>query len=59
MPGMVENCDRFYLVKSGEGCAAIAKRFNITLKQFYAWNTGVGDACESMWADAYVCVHAK
>ncbi|KAJ9143047.1 LysM domain-containing protein [Pleurostoma richardsiae] len=57
-PGMTPNCDKFYFVQSGDGCASIASKFGITLSQFYAWNTGVGSNCEALWANAYVCVHA-
>lgn len=59
-PGMTPSCDRFYFVQSGDGCAAIANKYNISLNQFYAWNTGVGSSCESLWANTlYVCMHSS
>ncbi|KAL3452698.1 hypothetical protein BJX65DRAFT_302607 [Aspergillus insuetus] len=56
LPGMVSNCDAFYLVKSGDGCAAIASSKGITLSQLYAWNKNLGTGCTGLWADYYVCV---
>lgn len=57
-PGMTPNCDKFYFVNPGDGCADIAKNNNISLDNFYRWNTGAGTDCSTMWASAYVCVHA-
>ncbi|KAL5040783.1 hypothetical protein BDW71DRAFT_213866 [Aspergillus fruticulosus] len=45
LPGMVANCDAFYLVRSGDGCAAIASSKGISLVQLYAWNTNHGTGC--------------
>jgi hypothetical protein len=39
--GMASNCNKFYITKSGDGCAAIASTYRIALSDFYAWNTGV------------------
>ncbi|KAF7555932.1 hypothetical protein G7Z17_g1810 [Cylindrodendrum hubeiense] len=55
-PGMVSNCDKFYFVKSGDSCAAIASKHGITLVQFNKWNTKLGSNCGGLWADAYACV---
>ncbi|CCC12068.1 hypothetical protein SMACR_02289 [Sordaria macrospora] len=54
--GMVSNCDRFHLVKSGDQCGTIASTYGITLANFYGWNPAVGTSCESLWLDTYVCV---
>ncbi|CBF71205.1 hypothetical protein AN6664.2 [Aspergillus nidulans FGSC A4] len=56
LPGMVANCDAFYLVRSGDGCAAIASSKGISLAQLYAWNTNLGTSCTGLWAEYYVCV---
>ncbi|RGP63213.1 hypothetical protein FLONG3_9968 [Fusarium longipes] len=56
-PGMVDNCDRFYFVKKGDGCASISKNHGISFDQFKKWNPSVGNDCLSLWADANVCVH--
>jgi LysM repeat protein len=53
---MVSDCDTFYLVVSGDSCAAIAASYDISLADFYAWNPAVGDTCSSLWVDDYVCV---
>ncbi|KAF9766579.1 hypothetical protein IL306_001000 [Fusarium sp. DS 682] len=55
-PGIVSNCDKFYMVKSGEGCATVASKNGITLAEFNKWNTKVGSTCAGLYADAYACV---
>ncbi|KLU86068.1 hypothetical protein MAPG_05087 [Magnaporthiopsis poae ATCC 64411] len=56
MPGIVSNCKKFYKVKSGDGCAAIAKAANISLAQFFSYNTAVDSNCSNIWLDYYVCI---
>jgi LysM repeat protein len=55
-PGIASNYNKFYQTKSGDGCAAIASANGISLSDFYAWNTGVGSNCETLWADTYYCI---
>ncbi|RSL94257.1 hypothetical protein CEP52_012749 [Fusarium oligoseptatum] len=55
-PGIVSNCDKFYLVQKGEGCASIAAKHGITLAQFTTWNSETGANCAGLWADTYACV---
>lgn len=55
-PGMVDDCDAFHYVVSGDSCSSIADDADITLDDFYAWNTEVGSTCSDLWLDAYVCV---
>ncbi|RYP35821.1 hypothetical protein DL767_003676 [Monosporascus sp. MG133] len=56
-PGTVSNCNRFYLVSSGDTCSAVASRAGISLSQFSAWNPQTGGAsCSSLWLDYYVCI---
>jgi LysM repeat protein len=55
--GMNPNCDKFYMVVSGDGCQKIADQFSIDLSQFYSWNPAVGNTCSSLWLNTYVCVH--
>ncbi|KAI8666209.1 hypothetical protein NCS57_00845100 [Fusarium keratoplasticum] len=55
-PGIVSNCDKFYLVQKGEGCADIASKHGITLAQFTTWNSKTGSNCAGLWADTYTCV---
>ncbi|KAJ6003520.1 hypothetical protein N7451_006067 [Penicillium sp. IBT 35674x] len=54
--GMTSTCDEFYLVVSGDTCAAIASSYSISLDDFYAWNPAVGSSCANLWVDDYVCV---
>ena len=53
--GMVDDCDSFHLVESGDTCATIASDADITLDDFYEWNPTVGDTCSGLWMDYYVC----
>ncbi|KAH7016728.1 hypothetical protein EDB80DRAFT_827002 [Ilyonectria destructans] len=55
-PGIVNNCDEFYLVKEGEGCRDIATKHGITLAQFTTWNSKTGTNCAALWVDTYACV---
>ncbi|KAK4130643.1 carbohydrate-binding module family 50 protein, partial [Trichocladium antarcticum] len=55
---MVEGCKKLYLVKTGDGCWAIANDNDIELRDFYVWNPAVsnGGECAVLWPDVYVCV---
>ncbi|KAH7096027.1 LysM domain-containing protein [Paraphoma chrysanthemicola] len=55
-PDMVGNCDAFYFVKSGEGCADIAQKSGITVAQFTQWNPKAGSTCAGLWAETYACI---
>ncbi|KAK8028333.1 LysM domain-containing protein [Apiospora marii] len=55
-PGMVNNCDEFYLVKAGDTCASIASSSRISMGQLVDWNPAVGNGCNGLWLDAYVCI---
>jgi LysM domain len=54
--GMVSDCDKFYLVQSGDECGTIASNEGITLANFYAWNPAVGTSCQYLGLGDYVCV---
>ncbi|RDA94096.1 hypothetical protein CP533_5267 [Ophiocordyceps camponoti-saundersi (nom. inval.)] len=55
-PGIVENCDRFYLVQPSEGCDGVASKNGISVSQFIEWNPSVGKNCSALWANANACV---
>lgn len=55
-PGMVNDCNGFDFVNSGDGCKAVADRNGISLEDFLSWNPDVGSGCSGLWADVYVCV---
>ncbi|KAH7029918.1 uncharacterized protein B0I36DRAFT_245050, partial [Microdochium trichocladiopsis] len=55
-PGMTPNCDRFYLVKSGDTCASIGAQHGIRPSRLRDWHMSVGETCNGLWANAYVCV---
>lgn len=56
MPGIVDDCDSFYKVQSGDQCDSIAQKHSISVAQFRAWNTEINASCSNLWADYYVCV---
>jgi LysM repeat protein len=58
-PGIVANCDEFYLVKSGDFCFGIAASEGITLDQFLEWNPSAGATCTNLLADHYACVSVE
>jgi LysM repeat protein len=55
-PGMVDNCNKFYMVNDGEGCADIASKNGISLSQFLTWNPQAGSTCTGLWSKTYACV---
>ncbi|KAL2145839.1 hypothetical protein VTI28DRAFT_6136 [Corynascus sepedonium] len=54
-PNMVNNCDLFYKVKSGDTCATIAAS-GITVEQLTTWNPYVKSDCSLLWLDYYICI---
>jgi len=62
MPGMVDNCVRFYFRGSDAAalfCYDIASYAGIALSNFYTWNPNVGNDCGGLWADTWYCVGLK
>ncbi|RMJ21666.1 LysM domain-containing protein [Aspergillus sp. HF37] len=57
--GIVSNCNQFYMVKTSDGCYAIATSHGLTLEQFYSYNPAVGSDCSTLYPDYYVCVSVK
>ena len=55
MPGVAPNCDRFYKIKAGDTCDAIASANGITFAQLRAWNTGIDASCSNLWLDYSIC----
>ncbi|KAI8163641.1 LysM domain-containing protein [Colletotrichum sp. SAR 10_70] len=54
--GMVDNCNRWHLVKTGDTCSTIASSVGVTVAQLATWNKGIGGtACTGMWAGYYLC----
>ncbi|GAM87639.1 hypothetical protein ANO11243_056660 [Dothideomycetidae sp. 11243] len=55
--GLVQNCNRFYQVGSGDTCASIQAKYDtFSLQQFYSWNPAVGNSCTSLWLGYFVCI---
>lgn len=49
--GTLTNCTEYLDVWNGSGytCADILSLYDITIAQFYAWNTDVGEDCSGLW----------
>ncbi|KAF9876845.1 hypothetical protein CkaCkLH20_05691 [Colletotrichum karsti] len=54
--GIVSDCGSFWLVSSTDTCDTIVSQSAITLDDFKTWNPAVGDACDGLEPDFYVCV---
>jgi hypothetical protein len=54
--GMVKNCKKFHIVRSGTTCQAIATYNKISLADLYKWNPDVGNICKNLWLGYYTCV---
>lgn len=52
---IVDDCDLFHLVISGDGCYDIAAAADIALDDFYAWNPDMDDTCANLYLGYYVC----
>lgn len=52
MPGLADDCDRFYKVSSGDSCDAIARKNGISTAQFQSWN---GEIDDSTYHPPHVC----
>ncbi|KAK3352184.1 hypothetical protein B0T25DRAFT_500051 [Lasiosphaeria hispida] len=55
-PGMVDNCQRFYLVQPGDTCVIIGARFNVAPEQLVVWNPYARLDCTRMLANTFCCV---
>ncbi|KAH8703904.1 putative LysM domain protein [Talaromyces proteolyticus] len=54
--GLVSNCNNFYLVSSGDSCAAIESKFGISAQEFDSWNPSINSDCTNLFLGYYVCV---
>jgi hypothetical protein len=56
MPGIVGDCDKYYLVKSGDSCYTLETAQKVTLAQLLAWNKEVNSECTNLWLGYYICI---
>lgn len=54
--GIVETCNEFYKVVTGDTCYDIAVENDVARSDFYDWNPAVKTDCTGLQADVYVCV---
>ncbi|KAL9589672.1 MAG: hypothetical protein Q9203_001545 [Teloschistes exilis] len=55
-PGIVSNCNKYYLVKSGDSCYTIEQAQKVTAANFQKWNTGIKADCSNLYVGYYVCI---
>jgi len=56
-PGTTPTCNKWYTVKSGDGCYSVETAFAITHAQFIAWNPAVSNDClTNFWLGYAYCV---
>lgn len=56
MASIVSNCNKYYLVQSGDGCTAIEAVNGIIQAQFLSLNPAVDSNCDNLWLGYYLCV---
>ncbi|KAI9163937.1 LysM domain-containing protein [Paramyrothecium foliicola] len=57
LPGVVDNCDKFYLYSGIETCASIAEMFRINLVEVIKWNGLPATNCDAgLQASYHMCV---
>jgi hypothetical protein len=54
--GMVNNCNRFHFVGTGQNCDSIARQYGTTVATFVRWNPAAGSNCAGLWSNTYACV---
>lgn len=54
--GMATNCNKFYKVVQGDGCADISSANGIDIADFYRWNPAVGNTCSGLLYRYHVCI---
>ncbi|KAK8859536.1 carbohydrate-binding module family 50 [Apiospora arundinis] len=54
--GVIWSCHQWHKVTEGDSCWDISQKAGIALSDFYHWNPAVGDDCQSLWRDYYVCI---
>ncbi|KAF2160118.1 carbohydrate-binding module family 50 protein [Zasmidium cellare ATCC 36951] len=57
--GMVDNCNKFYEVQSGDTCDSIGQSQGVTTADIESWNPKVGSTCSSLYLNYYICVGIK
>ncbi|KAL8758634.1 MAG: hypothetical protein Q9184_003869 [Pyrenodesmia sp. 2 TL-2023] len=54
-PGIVANCNKYYLVNSGDSCYTIQQTQMVTSTNFLSWNMGIKADCSNLFVGYYVC----
>ncbi|KAL9941389.1 hypothetical protein D7B24_004411 [Verticillium nonalfalfae] len=56
-PDIVNNCNRFHLVISGERCSTVSAQYNLPVDLFLKWNPKALSNCSGLKITAYACVN--
>lgn len=54
--GTAANCNRYYVVQSGDSCAGVESKYSITFNQLYTWNPSIGSNCQYLGVGNAYCV---
>jgi hypothetical protein len=55
--GSPSNCNKWYVIASGDTCGSVEAKFGITHAQFIAWNPAVSNDCvTNFWLEQAYCV---
>ncbi|KAI8207620.1 hypothetical protein K4K54_004856 [Colletotrichum sp. SAR 10_86] len=56
-PGQPSNCNKWHVVKSGDDCESVPKKYSISATVFFGWNPSVSRDClTNFWIDYAYCV---
>ncbi|EEY23656.1 LysM domain-containing protein [Verticillium alfalfae VaMs.102] len=56
-PDIVNNCNRFHLVISGERCSTVSAQYNLPVDLFLKWNPKALSNCSGLKINSYACVN--
>jgi LysM repeat protein len=54
--GTAANCNKYYVVQSGDSCAGVESKYSITFNQLYGWNPSIGSNCQYLGVGNAYCV---
>jgi LysM repeat protein len=54
--GTAANCNKYYVVQSGDSCAGVESKYSITFNQLYTWNPSIGSNCQYLGVGNAYCV---
>lgn len=53
---MINSCNKFHFVESGQSCQDIASRYGVTVSELTNWNPKAGSDCSRIFGQTWACV---